>query len=67
MVTPSEASIEVTAVGANEFRELWARVGAAGTPEVASLELQSEFPKGKVARYGLWIFIGMRFARILGP
>ncbi|CAE7699789.1 unnamed protein product, partial [Symbiodinium microadriaticum] len=70
VVTPSEASIEVTAVGANEFRELWARVGAAGTPEspeVASLELQSESPKGKVARYGLWIFIGMRFARILGP
>ena len=70
MVTPSEASIEVTAMGANPFRELWARVGAAGTREVASLELQSEVPKdpkAKVGRYGLWVFIGMRFARILGP
>ncbi|CAE7784967.1 unnamed protein product, partial [Symbiodinium pilosum] len=33
VVTPGDTSIEVTAVGANEFRELWARVGAAGTQE----------------------------------
>eukprot|EP00930_Biecheleria_cincta_P034527 TRINITY_DN23857_c0_g1_i2.p1 TRINITY_DN23857_c0_g1~~TRINITY_DN23857_c0_g1_i2.p1 ORF type:complete len:697 (+),score=196.10 TRINITY_DN23857_c0_g1_i2:113-2092(+) len=69
-VTLSEASIEVVGQDRSneeEYRELWARVGAANVAqEVVALELQSESPETK-PRHGVWIFSGKRFARLLAP
>ncbi|CAE8586280.1 unnamed protein product, partial [Polarella glacialis] len=68
-VALGEASIEVSGHedgGKEQYRELWARVGATST-DVVALELQSEVPAPKAARSGLWIFSGKRFARVLTP
>eukprot|EP00927_Polykrikos_kofoidii_P067006 TRINITY_DN62558_c0_g1_i1.p1 TRINITY_DN62558_c0_g1~~TRINITY_DN62558_c0_g1_i1.p1 ORF type:complete len:1194 (-),score=216.85 TRINITY_DN62558_c0_g1_i1:85-3360(-) len=65
-LTVGTQSIEV-AGKSSEYRELWARVGSPDERNFVVLELQSEAPEQKLARSGLWVFVGQRFARIVGP
>lgn len=65
-ITVGASRLEAVSHPGNECLELWARYGSAEESGVVALELQSEMPEPKKARCGFWLFIGRRFARLLG-
>lgn len=60
-------SLEAVGFPEAEHRELWARLKDGDTKSVVSLELEAEAPPRKTQRCGFWVFVGGRFARVLGP
>jgi len=62
-----ENALEAVSLPNQESRDLWARLPNANESHYIALELESEDPEPRERRNGLWIFVGQRFARILGP
>eukprot|EP00406_Dinophysis_acuminata_P011683 CAMPEP_0179227854 /NCGR_PEP_ID=MMETSP0797-20121207/9528_1 /TAXON_ID=47934 /ORGANISM="Dinophysis acuminata, Strain DAEP01" /LENGTH=460 /DNA_ID=CAMNT_0020934895 /DNA_START=1 /DNA_END=1380 /DNA_ORIENTATION=- len=62
----SASRIEAVSHPGSDCLELWARYASTDDSGIVALELQSEVPEPKRARAGLWLFLGRRFARVLG-